>query len=104
MIVRGDSLTATMSRYLCDRIAAQPNIEVLVKTEVTALEGHGDKLEQIRWRNRATGEETCQKLSHLFLFIGALPNTNWLEQAGLKRDAKGFRAHRRTGRRCARSV
>src|SRR6202453_357269 len=67
MIVRGDSLTATMSRYLCDRIAAQPNIEVLVKSEVTALEGHGDALEQIRWRNRATGEETCQKLSHLFL-------------------------------------
>jgi len=90
MIVRGESLTATMSRYLCDRIAAQPNIEVLLKSEVTALEGHGDKLEQIRWRNRATGEETCQKLSHLFLFIGALPNTGWLEQAGLKRDAKGF--------------
>jgi thioredoxin reductase (NADPH) len=90
MIVRGDSLTATMSRYLCDRIAAQPNIEVLLKTEVTALEGHGDRLEQIRWRNRATGEETCKKLSHLFLFIGALPNTGWLEQAGLKRDAKGF--------------
>jgi thioredoxin reductase (NADPH) len=90
MIVRGDSLTATMSRYLCDRIAAQPNIEVLLKSEVTTLEGHGDALEQIRWRNRATGEETCQRLSHLFLFIGALPNTGWLEQAGLKRDAKGF--------------
>jgi thioredoxin reductase (NADPH) len=90
MVVRGESLTATMSRYLCDRIAAQPNIEVLVKSEVTALEGHGDKLEQIRWLNRATGEEAAQKLSHLFLFIGALPNTNWLEQAGLKRDAKGF--------------
>jgi len=90
MIIRGESLTATMSRYLCDRIAAQPNIEVLVKSEVTALEGHGDALEQIRWRNRATGEETCQRLSHLFLFIGALPNTNWLEQSGLKRDAKGF--------------
>lgn len=90
MIVRGESLTATMSRYLCDRIAAQPNIEVLVKSEVTALEGHGEALEQIRWRNRATGEETCQRLSHLFLFIGALPNTGWLEQAGLKRDAKGF--------------
>ncbi|HTW34350.1 MAG TPA: FAD-dependent oxidoreductase [Rhizomicrobium sp.] len=90
MIVRGDSLTATMSRYLCDRIAAQPNIEVLLKSEVTALEGHGGVLEQIRWRNRATGEETCRKLSHVFLFIGASPNTSWLEQAGLKRDAKGF--------------
>jgi thioredoxin reductase (NADPH) len=90
MIVRGDSLTATMSRYLCERIAAQPNIEVLVQTEVTALEGHGGVLEQIRWRSRATGEEFSRKLSHLFLFIGASPNTIWLEPAGLKRDAKGF--------------
>ncbi|HUO94509.1 MAG TPA: FAD-dependent oxidoreductase [Rhizomicrobium sp.] len=90
MIVRGDSLTATMSRYLCERIAAQPNIEVVLKSEVTALEGHDGVLEQIRWRNRTTNEETLRKLSHLFLFIGASPNTNWLERAGLKRDAKGF--------------
>jgi thioredoxin reductase (NADPH) len=90
MLVRGDSLTATMSRYLCDRIAAQPNIEVLLQTEVTALEGHGDVLEQIRWRSRANGTEIAKKLSHLFLFIGAAPNTGWLEACGLKRDAKGF--------------
>ena len=90
MIVRGDSLTATMSRYLCDRIAAQPNIEVRLKSEVIGLEGHNGVLEQIRWRNHGTGEEGLRKLSHLFLFIGASPNTNWLEPAGLKRDPKGF--------------
>jgi len=90
MIVRGDSLTATMSRYLCDRIAAQPNIEVRLKSEVIGLEGHNGVLEQIRWRNRSTGEEGLRKLSHLFLFIGASPNTNWLARAGLERDAKGF--------------
>ena len=90
MIVRGDSLTATMSRYLCDRIAAQPNIEVRLKSEVIGLEGHNGVLDQIRWRNHGTGEEGLRKLSHLFLFIGAAPNTNWLAAAGLKRDAKGF--------------
>jgi thioredoxin reductase (NADPH) len=90
MIVRGDSLTATMSRYLCDRIAAQPNIEVRLKAEVTGLEGHNGVLEHIRWRNHGTGEEGRRKLSHLFLFIGASPNTSWVEAAGLKRDAKGF--------------
>ena len=56
MIVRGRSLTATMSRYLCDRIAAQPNIEVLVETEITALEGENGALERMRWRNNRTGD------------------------------------------------
>jgi thioredoxin reductase (NADPH) len=90
MIVRGTSLTATMSRYLCDRIAAQPNIEVLVETEVTALEGKDGSLERICWRNRESGEATCRDIRHLFLLIGAAPNTNWLAQSGLTLDAKGF--------------
>ena len=70
MIVRGDSLETTMSHYLCERIAAQPNIEVLVKTEVVKLEGHDGTLEKIHWRNRQTGLETVRDTSHLFLFIG----------------------------------
>jgi len=90
MIVRGTSLTATMSRYLCDRIAAQPNIEVLVETEVTSLEGKDGSLERICWRNRKTGDVTCRDIRHLFLLIGAAPNTNWLAQSGLKLDGKGF--------------
>jgi thioredoxin reductase (NADPH) len=90
MIVRGKSLDATMSRYLCDRIAAQPNIEVLTETEVTALEGPDGALETVRWRNRATGEETAKAIRHLFLLIGAAPNTNWLAQSGIALDDKGF--------------
>lgn len=90
MIVRGRNLTATMSRYLCDRIAAQPNIEVLVETEITALEGRDGTLERIRWRNNKTGEETSHNIRHLFLLIGAAPNTNWLAQSGLTLDPKGF--------------
>ena len=90
MIVRGKSLTATMSRYLCDRIAAQPNIEVLTETEVTSLEGKDGSLERICWRSHETDEVTCRDIRHLFLLIGAAPNTNWLAQSGLKLDDKGF--------------
>ena len=53
MLVRGPSLEATMSRYLVDRIAAQPNIEVLTAHRVTALEGSDGMLKAVRWRNRA---------------------------------------------------
>ena len=90
MIVRGKSLDATMSRYLCDRIAAQPNIEVLTETEVTALEGPDGELETVRWRNRRSGDETAKAIRHLFLLIGAAPNTNWLAQSGIALDDKGF--------------
>jgi thioredoxin reductase (NADPH) len=90
MIVRGKSLDATMSRYLCDRIAAQPNIEVVTETEVSALAGENGALETITCRNRRTGEEQRHAMSHLFLLIGAAPNTNWIAQSGIGLDAKGF--------------
>jgi thioredoxin reductase (NADPH) len=90
MIIRGSGLEATMSRYLCDRIAAQPNIEVLTQTEVSGLEGTNGSLEIVRWRNNSTGKETARPIRHLFLFIGAEPNTNWLTQSGIEVDAKGF--------------
>jgi thioredoxin reductase (NADPH) len=90
MIVRGESIEATMSRYLCKRIAAQSNIEVLLRTEVTRLEGHDGSLENICWRDGQTREETCRAIRHLFLLIGAEPNTRWLSKAGIALDAKGF--------------
>ena len=90
LIVRGPSLEATMSRYLVDRIAAQPNIEVLLKTEVAGLEGHDGQLEAIRWRRRGEEAETRLPVKHLFLFIGADPNTGWLKDCDIELDAKGF--------------
>jgi thioredoxin reductase (NADPH) len=90
LLVRGKSLNATMSRYLCDRIAAQPNIEVLVETEVSGLEGRDGSLERIRWRHRASGAETHRALRHLFLFIGAEPNTPCLAQSNVVFDDRGF--------------
>ena len=90
MLARGKSLEATMSRYLCERIRAQPNIEVLTETEVIALEGREGNLQEVRWRNRVSGEETTRPIGHLFLFIGADPNTDWLAQCDIALDAKGF--------------
>ena len=90
MIVRGPDLSASMSRYLIDRINAQPNIELVTESEVTRLEGKDGQLEAIRWQNRATGVETRRELKHLFLFIGASPNTDWLSRCGVALDDKGF--------------
>ena len=90
LLMRGLRLEDTMSHYLVERIAAQDNIEVLPQTEVTALVGQGGVLDAIRWRNRATGEETARDIRHLFLFIGAEPNTAWLRPCGITLDAKGF--------------
>jgi thioredoxin reductase (NADPH) len=90
MLVRGPGLEATMSRYLIDRIESLPNIEVVTGAQVIALEGSNGVLEAVRWRIAATGEEVHKPLHHLFLFIGAEPNTDWLAGSGMALDGKGF--------------
>jgi thioredoxin reductase (NADPH) len=90
MIVRGRELGATMSRYLVDRIESLSNIEVITGAEISGLEGDAGRLEAVRWRLRASGEETRHSIRHLFLFIGADPNTDWLAGSDVALDAKGF--------------
>ncbi len=90
LLVRGRSLEASMSRYLVDRIKGLSNVEVLLQTQVTGLEGRDGTLEAIRWRQGAAGNEVRRPIRHLFLFIGAEPNTHWLTGAGVALDAKGF--------------
>ncbi len=90
MIVRGAGLGATMSRYLVERIAATPNIEILHRTSVTALDGADGVLEAIRCRSHGSGVETTVAIRHLFLFIGADPNTDWLAGSGIALDDKDF--------------
>jgi thioredoxin reductase (NADPH) len=90
LLARRGSLGATMSRYLVERIEAQPNIEVLADSEIEALEGDEGALAAVRWRNSVSGERTTRPINHLFLFIGADPNTDWLAQCGVALDAKGF--------------
>jgi thioredoxin reductase (NADPH) len=90
MLVRRSDLAATMSRYLVDRVRGLANVEVIRSASVSGLEGHDGKLEAVRWRLGATGEEVRRPIGHLFLFIGADPNTDWLNDSGVTLDAKGF--------------
>ncbi|HEX2380876.1 MAG TPA: FAD-dependent oxidoreductase [Methyloceanibacter sp.] len=90
LVVRGDGLEATMSRYLIDRIKALPNVELHTKTEIVALEG--DQVTGLTgaiFRCKPPGETHTCPLRHIFLFIGADPNANWLEQC-VDVDGKGF--------------
>jgi thioredoxin reductase (NADPH) len=89
LIVRRD-LSETMSRYLIDRIAALPNVEIHVGTEVTALEGdRAGGLTGATFRNIADGTSHHCALRHMFLFIGADPNAAWLAGC-VETDDKGF--------------
>jgi thioredoxin reductase (NADPH) len=89
LLVRGPELAASMSHYLVDRIAGLTNVEVLTQTKVTGLEGRDGVLEAIRWR-QGSGEDVRRPIQHLFLFIGADPNTGWLSGSGVALDPKGF--------------
>jgi thioredoxin reductase (NADPH) len=90
LLVRGSDLSASMSRYLVDRIAGLSNVEVLTQTNVTGLEGRDGMLEAVRWRERKSGGEARRPIRHLFLFIGADPNTDWLSGSDIRLDPKGF--------------
>ncbi|HEX2560297.1 NAD(P)/FAD-dependent oxidoreductase, partial [Phenylobacterium sp.] len=90
MLVRGPGLEATMSRYLIDRIAGLPNVEVVTRAEICGVDGSDGSMQGLTWRDRRTGEETRRPIRHLFLFIGAEPHTDWLAGSGIQLDDKGF--------------
>ncbi|TMG89083.1 MAG: thioredoxin reductase, partial [Betaproteobacteria bacterium] len=91
ILIRGGSLAASMSRYLIDRIDATPNIELRTHTELTQLHGDlGEGLTAVTWRNKQTGVEEKRPIRHVFLFVGADPETRWLEGCGVKFDKHGF--------------
>jgi thioredoxin reductase (NADPH) len=90
MIVRGNGLEASMSRYLVDRIRMLPNVEVMTGSEVDALRGFADgSLEGITVRDRKGGALRQLPVRQLFMFIGAEPNTGWLEGC-VELDDKGY--------------
>ena len=88
VLVRGESIEKLMSRYLVDRIAATPNIEVLTEVQVNGVAGTG-KLERVALKHARTGEERVIDAAALFIFIGAKPRTEMV--AGLvELDEKGY--------------
>jgi thioredoxin reductase (NADPH) len=88
MLVRGDSLAAKMSQYLVDRIEATPNIHVRLQSAPSAVAGE-NHLESVTVKDLTTGKETVESASGLFIFIGAIPGTGWLEGV-VRRDSRGF--------------
>ncbi len=86
MLVRADSLTNSMSKYLIDQIAGTSNIEV--KTRCQVVEALGDSRLSCLRLCGPENEETVEA-SGLFIFIGAAPNTDWLPDS-IMRDANGF--------------
>ncbi|MFL5394089.1 MAG: FAD-dependent oxidoreductase [Myxococcales bacterium] len=88
IVVRGPGLSATMSRYLIQRIEEHPKITVRPFTQIEALEG-GDHLERVRIRDSRSGEVETRPLRHAFLMTGADPNTDWLKGC-VALDPKGF--------------
>jgi thioredoxin reductase (NADPH) len=88
MLVRGDGLVDTMSRYLIRRIEDNPAIILRAHTEIVVLEGNGH-LERVRWRDNRTGILETNDTRHVFMMTGAAPNTRWLERC-VALDDKGF--------------
>jgi thioredoxin reductase (NADPH) len=88
LVVRGDNLAKSMSRYLVDEIAAASNIEVLLRSRVVDGSGAG-RLETLCIVDDATGATTAVPADALFVLIGARPHTAWLPPQ-VARDAHGF--------------
>ena len=88
LLVRGPSLSASMSKYLIDQIAETPNIHVRPCTQVTELHG-ALRLEAITVVNTDSGQTETLPTPALFVFIGAQPRTDWLDGV-VERDEHGF--------------
>jgi thioredoxin reductase (NADPH) len=88
VVIRGQTLGNSMSRYLIERIEQAPRIRVLYETEVTALLGDG-ALEGLMLRHNADGTTSTLAVGGLFVFIGATPSTEWLN-GQLAMDEDGF--------------
>ncbi len=88
ILVRGESLTKSMSQYLIDQINETPNIKVMVHSSVIEAKGE-TSLEAISIANSQTGETQTVPATSLFIFIGAVPRTDWLDGV-IERDSRGF--------------
>jgi thioredoxin reductase (NADPH) len=89
LLIRGDSLAATLSQYLVERITQKSNIEVLFHAQVTGLAGD-TSLQQIEVTNRQ--DQSTQKIDtrRLFVCIGGAPNTEWAKDTAIIRDRSGY--------------
>jgi thioredoxin reductase (NADPH) len=88
MWVRSDRLKA--SQILQEKVLAHPQINVRFHTEAIQFHGQGGKLESVTLKNNQTGEVEESQPAGVFVFIGLVPNTGFLEQSGVRLDQWGF--------------
>jgi thioredoxin reductase (NADPH) len=88
MVVRSDDLGHKMSQYLVDQITATDNIEVLLGRRVVEVSG-STHVEELRLQDVSTGEEDAHEASALFIFVGAVPHSSFLEGTVAMND-RGF--------------
>ena len=88
LLIRGDDLGKSMSRYLIDRITDAENVELLTNTEIRELTGE-DYLEGVMVEDNRSGACRTLRARAVFVFIGAKANTGWLEGA-VELDERGF--------------
>ena len=88
VVIRSGRLADTMSRYLIRRIEESKTITLHTDTEIVALEG-ADRLDNVQCRNNKTGDLRTRNIRHVFLMMGANPNTGWLAGC-LALDERGF--------------
>jgi thioredoxin reductase (NADPH) len=91
ILVRRPDLSASMSRYLIDRLEAASNIVLHPHTQLTRIDGDpATGIDSLVWRNIQTGAESEHPIRNVFMFAGADPETEWLSGCGMTFDAKGF--------------
>lgn len=88
LLVRGDSLAASMSQYLIDRIEESATISYLTNSQVSAADG-GERLESVTVKSSDPSEERTLPAYAMFIFIGAAPRTEWVADT-VERDKYGF--------------
>jgi thioredoxin reductase (NADPH) len=89
MAVRDNSLKKTVSQYLIDRVRSSPKVEVLLLTEVVALEGD-NLLRSITLRDKQSAREWTVETNWVFLCLGGVPHTQWAHEVGIIRDEAGY--------------
>jgi len=88
MLVRGKTLSETMSRYLTQRITKHPKIELHLEAELQALEGDSH-LERVTWLEKSSGKKLTREIRHVFVMAGASPQSEWLSGC-VALDPQGF--------------
>jgi len=89
MLVRGDRLSKSMSKYLIDRIERQPLIEVHLETQITELHSQDGMLTDVTYADR-DGKTETEKVDAVFLCIGGSPHTDWCQREHVLTDRNGY--------------